>query len=326
MKNSDKAKIPLGEADAGGDFENSLKEFGTEAALTSEAEKKRRNKRIFNIVIISFIAVCAAVLVVCIFLIVGNLSDKERGEEVYNDAASMFDPTSILNSDDSQTAGDAAPKSLYDRIKDLYDGNLNDDGEGTVDMSNIRASLSSLKQINDDVVGWIYVENTKINYPLMRSTNGDDDYYLTHAYNGEYLSVGSIYMVSSCDPKPDNNYNTLIYGHNVVNGSMFHDVLTFLDPEFFTTNIYIYTLDGVYVYQPFSIYQTQSDYNYIQTQFGSEKEFLDFAAEMKANSAVSSNVTVGEGDTMITLSTCINGGFASKARYSLHAKLIDIIN
>ena len=310
-------------------FEDSLTDYQGEGEVRIKNVRSSKRRKAENTVLVAVICICAAVLAVCIFLIARNLSDKERGREVYDEAASMFNPEGIIDEDASQTKDDEEPMSLYDRLKKQNEEEEDpdaDDKNSGISLDNLRASITWLKQINDDVVGWIYVEDTTINYPLMRSTNGDDDYYLTHAYNGEYLSVGSIYMVSNCDPVPTNNYNTLIYGHNVVGGAMFHDVMKFLEQDFFDTHkVYIYTLDGVYVYQPFSLYKTTSDYKYIQTQFYNEQEFLDYAAEMKANSSLYSDLSIASGDTMITLSTCTGTGVVSNARYSLHAKLIDFI-
>ncbi len=322
-----KADIPVGHSDKDGAFLSSIGSFSEEIKNTPEALKRKKRKKLVNAFFMSFIALCAVVLIVCLVLIIKNLSDKERGEEIYNDASQIFDPLAVLADDKNGTEGDEVPESVSERIKRLYEQGEDDPNKNSkVNLSNIRASLSSLKEINPDVVGWIFVENTKINYPLMRSSVGNDDYYLDHAYTGEYVAVGSIYMVSDCDVKLDNNYNTLIYGHNVVNGAMFHDVMKFLNPDFFNTKIYIYTFDGVFVYQPFSIYQTKSDYNYIQTSFGSESEFLAFAAEMKANSSIYSDLSIGSGDTMITLSTCTGTGVVSDARYSLHAKLVEFLD
>ena len=86
----------------------------------------------------------------------------------------------------------------------------------------------------------------------------------------------------------------------------------------------IYTLDGEYIYKPFAIYQTRSDYEYIRTSFGTYDQFLKFAAEMKGNSEVASDVTLSEGDTMITLSTCTATGYVTKDRITLQAKLIEV--
>ncbi|MBQ7670233.1 MAG: class B sortase [Clostridia bacterium] len=317
--------IPIGSSDAG-EFKKSLSGSDEDIKLSPEASRKNKKRRIVNIAMTSFIVVCAAVLVVCIVMIVNNLLDKKRGEEIYDDLADMFAPVTVDAGED-RTSGDDAPNKIEDNINGQLDdeGGKEEQSGSAYDMTNIRASISKLKEINSDVVGWISVENTKINYPLLRSSSGNDEYYLDHAANGEYLAVGSIFMVSNCDVKLDNNYNTLIYGHNVVNGAMFHDVMKFLDPEFFKTKIYIYTLDGIYVYQPFSIYQTRSDYNYIQTVFSSVGEFLSFAAEMKSNSQIWSDISIGYGDTMITLSTCTGTGVVSKDRYSLHAKLVEFI-
>ena len=325
MSKKETVVIPVGIA-AGGDFEKSLSDSAEDIKLSPKASRSNKKRRIINIAMTSFIVICAAVLVVCLVMIVNNLLDKKRGDEIYDDFAGMFAPVPV-ESEKDRSEGDDAPNRITDNINGQLDdnGGEKEQSESTYDMTNIRASLSRLKEINSDVVGWISVENTKINYPLMRSSNGNDEYYLDHAANGEYLAVGSIFMVSNCDVKLDNNYNTLIYGHNVVNGAMFHDVMKFLDPEFFKTKIYIYTLDGIYVYQPFSIYQTKSDYNYIQTVFSSVGEFLSFADEMKSNSQIWSDVSIGNGDTMITLSTCTGTGVVSKDRYSLHAKLVEFI-
>ncbi|MBR6917301.1 MAG: class B sortase [Clostridia bacterium] len=304
-------------------FVKSLGEYdGDEPCAPSR--KKKKKGRAFNIVWAAVIAICAAALIYCIVLIADNIRDKIRGEEVYSEASELFDPESIFAPNGAGTEGDERPESVYELIKRSFEGGGADaDEPSVVNMDEIRAKITSLKQKNEDVVGWIYIENTKISYPLMRSASGDDDYYLTHAFNGEYLSLGSIYMTSVCDVVLTNNFNTLIYGHNVVNGAMFHDLMKFLDPDFFNTPIVICTLDGVYVYQPFSIYETRYDYYYIQTDFNSEDEYLAYAAEMKSNSSIPSELSIGAGDTMITLSTCLGTGVSGPGRYALHAKLVE---
>lgn len=296
------------------------------------AERKKNSravrKKISSAIEYAIIAICAAAFIVCTVLIVKNLSDKERGDEVYNEAASSLIPVTLGQSAGSEDKPAPPMQSIYDRINSVYGGGEgpDDGGEYDLDLSSIKASLSSLRETNSDVIGWIYVEDSRINYPLMQSSNGNDEYYLTHAYNGEYLAVGSIYLTYFCDKRLDKNYNSLIYGHNVVNGSMFHDVTKFLDKDFFDSKlVYIYTLDGAYIYKPFSIYETRSDYNYIQTSFSSEEEFFDFANRVAANSEVPSSVQFSPGDTMLTLSTCTNGGVMGVGRYAFHAKLIAFV-
>lgn len=330
-KKSNEENLTIGEINTSDDFHASLAELKEEdiPIMTEKKMKKNRKKMISNIIQLSFLAVCAVALVVCAVLLIKNLHDKKRGESVYDGAASVFVPVTIGDSAGNEDKGASPVQNMYDRISALYEGGGLEEQDTAIDLdlAPMKASLSSLRQTNSDVIGWIYVEDSKINYPLMQSSNGNDEYYLTHAYNGEYLAVGSIYLTSSCDKKLNNNYNSLIYGHNVVNGSMFHDVLKFLDPEFFESKyVYIYTLDGAYIYKPFAIYETRSDYNYIQTYFASEREFFDFAERVAANSEVPCSVEFAPGDTIITLSTCTNGGVGGPGRYAFHAKLVAFVN
>ena len=119
----------------------------------------------------------------------------------------------------------------------------------------------------------------------------------------------------------------VMYGHNVTSGAMFHDVYReFFKKEeaFLEKEIYIYTMDGIFVFKPFSIYETKSTDFYFRTSFPSEASFLAFADEMKAKSKYSSDVEVKSGDMIITLSTCTNG--AQDGRYALHAVLCEVIN
>ena len=308
-------------------FVRSIDELKAEdIPVLAEKRKSGKRRKLLNFLPTVFIVLCAAVFLVCAVLIVRNLIDKQRGEEIYNEAAEGITPITIGNNRSSEDKGEAVVMGLYDRISAFVGGEDLSTAENAydLDLASIKASISALRERSSDVVGWIYAENTRINYPLMRSSSGNDDYYLTHTYTGEYRAVGSIYMVSDCDPKLDNNFNTLIYGHNVVNGSMFHDVYEFFrDEEVFNNNlIYIYTLDGAYIYKPFAVYQTTSDYNYIQTSFWNENEFLSFVKDVRSNSVWASDQQISSGDTIITLSTCTNGGVRGTGRYALHAKLI----
>ena len=307
----DIAKIPFGED---GDF------MAQDTENEAPKKKKRNSATIF---ITCMIAVASVALVYFIVMIIKNYSDKARAEDIYNEAADFFERE--LSADYSPSESLPGVPTVYDRIKEGESAETDDGAAVSPELAAIRAKITSLKQKNPDVAGWIKVEGTKINYPLMRSNTGNDEYYLDHAYNGEYNSLGSIFMVSECDVVLDRNYNTVIYGHNVVNGAMFHDVMKFFDPDFFASEtVKIYTLDGEYIYKPFAIYQTRSDYEYITTSFSGYDRFLKFAAQMKANSEVPSDVTIEEGDTMITLSTCTATGYVTKDRITLQAKLVEV--
>ena len=93
--------------------------------------------------------------------------------------------------------------------------------------------------------------------------------------------------------------------------------------RFDNVRIYIYTFEGVYIYEPFAIYETRYDSNYIRTGFTSFDDFKAFTDKIKGDATKVKDVEITESDRIITMSTCTNG--AATARYALHAKLVDYI-
>lgn len=141
------------------------------------------------------------------------------------------------------------------------------------------------------------------------------------------MPAGSIFVDYRCSDTIMKNHNTVIYGHNMINGLMFNNVTKYLDEKFFNENPYIEisTPDGIYKYEVFSIYQTDMYYSYIKTDFTSHRQFVEFAYEMKANSLYErKGMEFSETDRIVTLSTCTNGYYTN--RYCLQAKLIDVSN
>jgi len=190
------------------------------------------------------------------------------------------------------------------------------------ELAKMRARLQSLGTINEDIYGWIHVDGTNIDYPLVQGD--DNDFYLDHAFTGDPLVIGSIFVDYRCDDMIMRNYNTVFYGHNITSGKMFHDVEQFFKDEYFYSKlIYVYTLDGIYIYEPFAIYQSRYDNNYFKTGFTSFDDFIDFTEKVKGDAAKVKDLEFLETDRMITLSTCTNG--AATDRYALHAKLVDYI-
>lgn len=310
---------------------------GDDEKESASIGKKRRKKQslLANAVQFSILAVCAAAAVFCIVLLVENIKGKMLGEQIYADVD--FDRFVL---DDSQRdsfnhpsalpmlSSDAPMLSLYDRIAQGKSADSDKtDNPYAEKLNEMRASLTALKAKNKDVYGWIFVENTNIDHPVMRGS--DNDYYLDHAFSGESLPIGSIFLDYNTADKLTDNYNAVLYGHNVQDvagskSSMFHDVTKFLNEDFFAENkIYIYTMDGVYIYKAVSIYPTTDEFFYYRCEFPSDETFLDFANEVVKRSKVSGGETFSAGDRMITLSTCTNG--AHNGRYALHAKLVDMI-
>ena len=172
---------------------------------------------------------------------------------------------------------------------------------------------------NDDIVAHIEIEGTAINYMVAQSAN--NEYYLNHDIYGQSNSAGTIFMDYECNPA-DLSRNTVIYGHNMRNGSMFHNIRYYSSANFFNENKYIRltTLHEDTVWEVFAFYVATTGFDYIRVDFQSEESFAQLIDEMLRRSIHDTEVEVTADDHILTLSTC---QFAEgDTRYVLNAKLI----
>ena len=123
----------------------------------------------------------------------------------------------------------------------------------------VRKQFKALQQINQEIVGWITMDDTQINYPIVQAK--DNDYYLFRNYKGEDMRAGSIFMDYRNDVKSQNR-NTILYGHRMKDGSMFGSLKKMLDEEFFMSHrkLYYDTLFEGYDLEVFSVYTTTTDF------------------------------------------------------------------
>ncbi len=275
-------------------------------------------------------------LVVCLFVfsysvrfLVNNIYEKYKSDTVYNEINEGLDfsiPGSVAQDGIvsllvPDSVGVATP-TMDDIIKNGVSSGIASSSHAA-ELAKVRASLEHLKNINSDLYGYIVVPGTNISYPIAQHAS-DNDYYLDRAYNGEHLVNGSIFADVRCDDDVMMNYNTVLYGHNVTSGSMFNHVNMFFERDVFeNTLIYLYTFDGIFVYKPFSIHETEYDSGYIKTAFETIEEFVSFANEMRELSDIDSDAAFTAESRMLTLSTCTNGIYSR--RYALHAYLVERI-
>ncbi len=330
---------------AGGLFINSLDDLSEDDIPLSSAASVKKRVSPFEIARRIMFGVCLTVFVISCLLLVQNMIDKQRSVEIYNQLQEEFF-SSGFNFDDidafrpeegevTYLAGDSEEQtlvSLSDRIAGIEQEMAEAAADTAVKKNNnevlerMRAGIASLAQINPDIYGWISVEGTTIDYPLVQGE--DNDYYLNHAYTGEFLPNGSIFVDYRNYEDIMKNFNTVMYGHNITSGAMFHDVEKFIKDAtyqeyFYNTTINIYTNDGIFIYEPFAVYKTRMDYNYFKTGFRTPDEFIAFCEEVMANSKHQKDMTFTETDRIITMSTCTN--IINSERYALHAKLIKAI-
>lgn len=171
----------------------------------------------------------------------------------------------------------------------------------------ILAGIQKLHEENPEVIGWIKFDNMDISYPVMQAK--DNDYYLDHTYSGEENSAGSIFMEASNLPDFE-DYHTIIYGHNMKNGSMFGSLKNYKTKDHYKGNEYftVYTLDSVYRYQIFAYYDISMYGDVYNNQFGPDDYFQMFIDNMVKRSYYDTGVRPVKTDKIITLSTCSTTG------------------
>ena len=181
----------------------------------------------------------------------------------------------------------------------------------------------SLKKKNKDIVAYLKVPGTKIDYVVVKGK--DNSYYLKHNLYKQSSVAGWIFM-DYHNKLDGNDKNIVIYGHNTYNGTMFGTLRNVVKKNWYenmdnhTFNLVLE--DEVVTYQVFSTYSIKVEDYYINTQFKNNNEFDKFVKTLKKRSVYNYDVEVNGEDSILTLSTCTGGG---KSRMVLHAKRIDLI-
>lgn len=188
--------------------------------------------------------------------------------------------------------------------------------------SKLEMSPEAFKKIKKDksnVVVWITVDGTNINYPVVKAD--DNSYYLNHDINKNLKASGWIFMDyrNAMDLSDD---NTVIYGHNLANKTAFGSLSNLFTKKWYKeSNHYIELIneDGKYKYEIFSIYTVEPEVYYLQSNFKNKEEYLEFIKALKLRSVYDFDVELEKDDNILTLSTCTDD---NKSRRVVHARLI----
>ena len=237
------------------------------------------NRKIYIIISV----VLAAVLAVSTFFIIRNKIDSAKQNEVYDNLAEI-----VEEEPDEENEG-----ITYSEDKDYL------------------AEYYELYQQNNDMVGWIKVEDTNINYPVMQSID-EPNFYLKHKFDKTYSAYGCPYVQENCDvQKPSDNI--IIYGHHMNDGSMFTGLMKFTDKDFWENHktIEFDTLTDRNQYEVIAVFKTvvytdsEDSFKYYEfTDAENEEEFNEYFAKCKELSLYDTGVTAEYGDKLISLSTC----------------------
>ncbi len=183
--------------------------------------------------------------------------------------------------------------------------------------------IQDLQERNPDVVGWIELEGTEIDYPIVQAE--DNDYYLKRDWLGQDNSAGAIFMDFRNDPEglEERKTHTILYGHHRQDGSMFQNLVNYKEEEYFRENPTFEVTDqyGTHTFEIFSVYITTIDFYFIETRFPEDEDFEGFLDSIIERRKFDTDVEVTAEDHLLTLSTCTYE--YDDARFVVHARRVD---
>ncbi len=254
---------------------------------TTMKAKKKQNK-LFYIILLVFFVIALAVILGIMF----------RNNKVKNDAQERFDDLASQSSEGTKNQGTQ------------NQGNSGNVPAAEVEVPEKNLDWEALWAENGDIYAWIYIPGTSVDYPILQHPE-DDAYYLDHNLDGSQGYPGCIYT-ESLNTKEFTDQNTVIYGHDMNDGTMFHTLHDYEDQAFFEANRYafIYTPEKVFVYDIFAAYESGNEHILYTYGFAGEEgfqEYLDMIFRSRdAGANFRDGVKVDAGNCIITLSTCLD--------------------
>ncbi|MDY4887883.1 MAG: class B sortase [Eubacteriales bacterium] len=330
-------------------FLESLDSLTTEDVAPGASARRKKKFGVADMLRTLLLVICAVVFVVCMFELIDIFMSYKRAGDLYGEIADGFNSAGGSSGNPIMAAlmaGDApsAPLRTLSEQKNTSGNPGGSSGSVTtgksIEFQRKLVYLEQLRSQNPDTYGYIVIEGTSISYPVVQTK--DNNYYLKHGFNGSKLNSGTIFVDYHNSSKVEDNRNLVIYGHNMLNGSMFHDIarydLNFPDKygarydgssygqSFFDEHRFIklITFDGIYTFEIFSFYETTENDRYFTTEFYSDYSYMSFCKTAIEKSQYDTGTEMGVLDVMLTLSTCVN--LNPSGRYACHAKLVKIEN
>lgn len=290
----------------------------------NEKTTKKKEKRKFNIYKL-FTVLLAAILLVIVGYMLRNWIVERNAQKQYEDLAESVNRLQNQVSDNAITpAGDRQDASTEVMETETEDAQEESDSAiAGVDIPQKQLDWNELAKVNPDIYAWIYIPGTQVDYPMLQHPT-DNTYYLNYNMNGTRGYPGCIYTEKE-NNKDFTDFNTVVYGHNMRNKTMFETLHYYEDKAFFVNNpyVYVYRGDRVLVYEIFAAYIAGNEhilYSYdFQTQEG-RQNYVDLI-EKGASGNLRDDVEVTGDSHILTLSTCISG--KAKNRYLVQAVLLN---
>ncbi len=294
------------------------KPTGKKPAAKGKGTGSKKKKKIAGKV--AYIA--AFVLLVAVFIgsaiyLIRYYGEKEKSEDLYTDLREMKNepvqsPVTEITEMQRDESGNEVPVVKYVEI----------------DGVRVLKEYAGLYEKNRDFVGWLMIDGTEIDYPVM-CTPDDEEFYLHRDFNKEYNANGTLFIDTDSDYNTPGD-NVLIYGHNMKNGTMFHELLSYKDEEFYKKHklIRFDTLDHIGTYEVIAAFYTKvypddmtgvfKYYEFFEAE--NEESFNTYVDTCRSMMSYVIPHTAQYGDKLISLSTCTNAD--EDGRFVVVAKLI----
>lgn len=217
---------------------------------------------------------------------------------------------------------------FHSKADDAYSTTKNADTVSTSEASKYQSYIDR----NNDFVGYIKIDGTDIDYPVVQGE--DNEFYLTHNFDKKEEERGAIYMSTECNPLSE-DFNTVLYGHNWLDTTMFSELVKYDDIEFYKQHPVI-RFDTAYEdrqWKIFAVFITNADenedngyvFNYVYPHLGGDN-FNGYISEVNKRTLYKTDVDVNSGDKILTLSTCYRGmdtgDYRADARIVVAARLV----
>lgn len=248
---------------------------------------------------VTLIVLLSAVFAGSAGVIISRSIQYKQGEETYNKAeqlVSMPNLSSLPRTASQAPVSSGSSSAVY---IDPYANILR------------RMDFTSLRKVNSDVVGWIVIPNTIISYPLMQGK--DNDFYLHYTWNKEQSAVGAIFLEYR-NKRDLSDFNTIVYGHHMNNGSMFAALRFYKDKSYWQAHPAVYLTDdsGSHKYNIFAAYEVNTQGDTYKLGFSGQAAKLNYIQYCRNHSAISTGIVPTASDKILTMSTCIGYGHATR--------------
>ena len=281
---------------------------GLFTALYFKKGKYSKNTPKTRAVGITVVSICAALALGSGFLMVRDICQYTESAGAYVDLASLVElpeQTETPENDTTETEPAGEEPSVVLPVVDF----------------------EALRETGPDIIGWLSLPDTVINYPVTQAD--DNEYYLHHLYDGTYNKVGCLF--ADYENQADfSDRNTIIYGHNMRDGSMFAALNEYDEQSYFDTHkqMYLVTPEGGYLCEIFTAFvakpsESGSDTSPWRLSWKDDGAYTTWLTAMAERSVVETDVTVTSSDKVLTLSTCTPGG---ASRFIVMAKLVEVNN